>query len=369
MKTMILKFKWLIVLVIVIVLLIAGKALLGKQDAAAEVPGTQTVLAEKISREAKDQVLELTGTIEAQDNIIVTSKFGGKVKEVIADNGSKVNHGQILIYMEDTQQQNAVIQAQSSLNKARANLANVQKTYGRMEALYEAGAVSGNDYDNAKLAYDVALADVDLAQSALSNAQEALRDTKITSKLDGFVADCDIKEGQVVDVGTPLMTVQELSSVYLTVNINQEDITKVKQGQKAAVSADAFANVNFNGEVVILNPVADSASRSFEVKIRINNPDFLLKPGMFAEAEIVIDSPKMVISVPQTAVSGKEGVYYVFIADGNTAERRSVELGETIGQNIEVKSGLEEGEKLIVTNVNKLKDGDSIRITEEKQER
>lgn len=367
MKKYLLRFKWVIVVIIIIALIVMGKSFLDNQaDADTEtVSKAQMVQVEKIIKEEKNQTLELTGTIEAKDSIVVTSKFGGKIKEILIQNGIKANNGQILLLMDDTQQQNALIAAQNTLAKARANLNYVQKNFERMTTLYQAEAISRNDYDNSKLSYDVALADVNLAQASLSNAQEALQDTRVSNKLDGFVADCDIKEGQVVEVGTPLMTVQNLSSAYLVVNINQEDITKIKIGQKVNVSVDSLSETDFEGVVEIMNPVANSSSRSFEVKILVPNADFLLKPGMFAQAQIIFDSTKMAIMVPQAAVSGKDGVYYVYVVKGKMAERRLVELGDTVGQEIEVKFGIKEKEQLIISNVNKLKDGDAIQIAEE----
>ena len=366
MKKYLQKFKWVIVVIVIIVLIVMGKNFLESQaDAETEtVSRAQTVQVEKIVKKETKQLLELTGTIAAQNNIIITSKFGGKIKEILVDNGLKVNSGKTLLLIDDMKQQNSLIEAQSALNKARLSLNFSQQNLERMTKLYQAEAISKNDYDNTKLAYDIALADVNLAQAAFSNAQDALKDTRVSTQIDGFVAGCDLKEGQMVESGTPLMTVQDLSSAYVVVNINQEDITKIKLGQKVKVSVDSLSGIIFEGVVEIMNPVADSSSRSFEVKILVSNPDFLLKPGMFAEVQIDIDSSKMAITVPQAAVSGKDGVYYVYVVKGDMAERRTVELGDTFGQQIEVKSGLKEKEQLIISNVNKLKDGDSIQIAE-----
>lgn len=366
MKETLLKYKWAIVAVVIILVIFVVNHIISVQGDAMPVPKEQAVLVQEVEKTQKEQILELTGTLEARDNVIITSKYGGKVSDVLAENGEIVHSGQSLIIMDATEQRNAQIQAQNMLAKAQASANYIQKNYERMKNLYNAGAISKNDFDNAELAYQVAKADVNSAQATCSNAQEAVNDTSVSSKINGTVADCNIKAGQMVDAGTPLMTVQDLSSIYLVVNVNQDDINKITVGQKVKVTVDAFPDKTFNGTVEIMNPVADSASRSFQVKMLVENSEALLKPGMFAKSHIEFDAPKMAIAVPQSAVSGKDGLYYVFVTKDSKAEKRSVVLGDTIGQEVEVKSGLKEKEKLIISNVNKLKDGDAIQISKTK---
>lgn len=366
MKATLLKFKWAIVAIAIILIILLVNQIVSVQGDALTVPKEQAVLVQEIAKTEKKQILELTGTLEARDNVIITSKYGGKVSEVLAENGESVHIGQSLILMDATEQRNALIQAQNTMAKAQASANYIQKNYERMKNLYNAGAISKNDFDNAELSYQVAKADVNSAQAICSNAQDAINDTSVSTKINGTVADCTMKVGQMVEAGTPLMTVQDLSSIYVVVNVNQDDINKITVGQKVSVTADAFADKTFNGTVEIMNPVADSASRSFQVKMLVENSDALLKPGMFAKSQIEFDAPKMAIAVPQSAVSGKDGLYYVFVAKDDKAEKRPVVLGDTMGQEVEVKSGLKEKEKLIISNVNKLKDGDAIEISKAK---
>ncbi|NLI91313.1 MAG: efflux RND transporter periplasmic adaptor subunit [Peptococcaceae bacterium] len=365
MKKYIVKYKWPLVIFFICLVIVLGRNLLSKQASLSVVPNTQTVQVQKVGKENKVPALELSGSIEAHNSSVISSKFGGKIKIIPVDNGTKVEPGQVLLFMEDVQQQNGVLAARSALEKAKANLVNVQKTFEQTEELLKAEVVSQNDYDKAKLALDVATADVGAATAAFSNAEEVLRDTRIVSSLNGFVADRRMKEGQVVAAGTPLMTVQDISSVYIVVKVNQEFISQVKPDQSAEIVVEAYSGQKFQGKVELINPVADSTTRTFEVKIAVQNPDSLLKPGMYAKATLALGAPLQVISVPQTAVSGKEGLYYVFLAVENTAKRQAVEIGETMGKNIEIKSGLEEGQQLITSNVNKLKDGDPIQITDQ----
>jgi len=367
MKLNLWRYKWPIVIVLILIIIIAARLInINKEPDVTE--SEQAVLVQKISSEKKETVLELSGSIEAGSSIVVSTKYGGKVAEIPVNNGTKVNRGQNLLLFDDVQQANAVKAAKSALTKAQANFSNLQKSFEQMIELQAAGAVSRDDLDKTKLALDIARADTGAAEAALANASDAYNDARIISDLDGFVAGLQIREGQVVGAGTPLMTVQDVSSVYVVVKVSQESISKIKKDLPAEITLNTDSQEKFEGMVDQVNTVADSMTRSFEVKIIVSNSDFILKPGMFVRTKIRIGSPVDVVAVPQTAVIGKEGMYQVFTVEGNTAKRQIVETGDIIGEKVEIRSGVQVGQQIIVSNVNKLKDGDLISISQQKGE-
>jgi membrane fusion protein (multidrug efflux system) len=166
----------------------------------------------------------------------------------------------------------------------------------------------------------------------------------------------------MVSPGMPLFLVADVSSVYVVVNVKQDDLDKVKLGQPAQVIMADDDRHPLTGTVSILSPVANQAARVFEARIKVDNKDGLLKTGMFVKTRITTGEPLDILAVPQEAMSGQEGSYYVFVAEGNQARQRTVEIGTAWAGLIEVKSGLKAGDKVIVTNVNKLKDDDPIAI-------
>jgi membrane fusion protein (multidrug efflux system) len=146
-----------------------------------------------------------------------------------------------------------------------------------------------------------------------------------------MVANKSIKEGQVVGGRYPLMTVQDISSGYAVIQVNQEHIARIGKGLRAEVSVDTYPDKKFEGEVEIISPVADYISRTFEVKIIIGNPDGLLKPGTFAQTKINLGLKEDVISVPQTAISRQRRLILCLCCGGQQGQTQASEVRRYYG--------------------------------------
>ncbi|MGD0154171.1 MAG: efflux RND transporter periplasmic adaptor subunit, partial [Thermacetogeniaceae bacterium] len=134
----------------------------------------------------------------------------------------------------------------------------------------------------------------------------------------------------------------------------------IKTGLAAKVTTDAFSGRIFDGTVEAINPVAGSSTRVFETKIRVANSGQLLRPGMFVKVEIETGVPVTVIAVPQNAVVSNAGLYYVFLLEGGRVKRQQVQVGQVMGQLVEITSGLTEGQRVVLTDVSTLNDGDQV---------
>ncbi|MCL6639335.1 MAG: efflux RND transporter periplasmic adaptor subunit [Firmicutes bacterium] len=357
---------WLVPLAAVLVLgLWKGPSIWGKDRAPAVQPAVvQTVRAEETQTVKKENVLSFTGDVRALNETVISAKMAGKVSRVAVENGDAVSAGQGLVYLEDAEVTNQLLMNQAALEKAQANLAAVRANYERFKDLYRGGVIAKKDFDDVETALKVAEADAGSAAAAVANARESLRNTVITSPFDGVAANRNVSAGQVLSPGVALMSVLDISSVYVVVNVEQKDLAVVKPGLEAAVTVDTYPGRKFTGVVEIINPSANKTARVFETKIRVPNGEQLLKPGMFARVEIKTGEAEDVLAVPQSALTGKQGMYFVFLLEGDRAVRRQVEAGQVIDRLVEIKSGLAAGQKVIVTNVNKLKDQDTVRIAD-----
>jgi RND family efflux transporter MFP subunit len=364
------KSKWKLLLIIPVVVIIAfgvyragAKITADKnKDKPVEENNLQTVMVKEATKEKMENVLQFTGTMEAVNEASISSKVAGRVSRVAVNNGDSVTAGHGLVYLENTEYQNGLSASRAALQKALAGLETARANYDRFKELHTQSAVSNKDFEDVTTALTLAEADVSSASSSVANAEESLRNTTITSPIGGMVANRNVTVGQVLSAGVVLMTVADISSVYVVVNVGQKDISSLRPGMQATVTLDGYPGRTFAGVVDIINPVASKSARVFETKIRINNKDRLLKPGMFAKAEVKVGGEKEVVAVPRDALTDREGLYFVFLAGDGKAERHQVEIGQIIGQLVEIKSGLNPGQKIVVTNVNKLKDQDSIRI-------
>lgn len=311
----------------------------------------------------KQDVLELTGSVDALQTAVISAKTAGRTAEVLADNGEQVAAGQTLVKIEDADYVNALAASQAVLDKAQSNLANMKTNYQRYQELYKNGSISQKDYEDLENGLKAAQADADAATASAASAAEALKNTSISTPIPGLAANRNVKVGQFLATGTPVMVVEDISSVYVIVKVQQKDIQRLKVGLDSGVTVDAYPDKKFTGLLKIINPVADPSSRVFECKVQVENPEGLLRPGMFARCLIKVGENKEVLAVPLDALSSNQGLYYVFIPNGQVVKQQPVEIGDILGTMVEIKSGLSAGQPVVVSNVNKLKDQDSITVS------
>ena len=338
------------------------QSVLAKQKDLPQSIPVQTVHVMDVSNVKKGNSLDLYGSIEAINKVSVSSKLPGRVSKVTVENGQLADAGETLVVLEDQDYQALLLTNQDNLQKAQLRLSDLQADYEQYQKLLAGGAIPQHDLDKAKMAMEMAQIDLNSAQIGVDNAQLSIKGTVVTAPIVGVVANRSVTLGQRVSPGVPLMTLEDVSSVYAIVNIKQIDLPQVKEGMAVQVMPSDDDKQVLAGTVSLISPVANQAARVFEARVKIVNNSGVLKPGMFVKTRIELGRPEDVLAIPVYALSGKEGAYYVYVAEGNQARKRLVEIGATMGERIEIKSGLKPGEKVIVTNVNKLKDQDQIAI-------
>jgi len=197
------------------------------------------------------------------------------------------------------------------------------------------------------------------AESALLSTQLLLKETYIRSPITGVIAVKSMEAGEMVREDSVIATVMDISSVYISMNLNEKDIKKIRQGQKVSFTADAFEKDRiFYGTIVILTPVLDTKTRSVEVKAVVANTGSVLLPGMFARA--VIDTGESIkgILVPGSAViTGEDGRTVVYAVKNGLAVKENIVTGNVYGEDVHVIEGIKEGDKLIVRGLNSVYQG------------
>lgn len=308
--------------------------------------------------------LKLSGSIEGKTAATISAKLAGRIEQVLVKQGQLVQAGQVLAKLESVELANAVRTAEQAVAKAQIAYELEVNDYERYKTLYAQHAIAKQSLDSYDAKLRTAQAELASAIASQSSAEQQYEYGNITAPVDGVVANVTATVGQVVASGTSLMSVQDISEVYAIVNIEQKDLGKVTIGQKAEVTVDTYENKVFPGILDTINPEAGSANRMFSTKIKIDNAGGLLKTGMFIKTQLSTGAAVQVLTVPQSAVIQKQGLYYTFTAETNKAVRHQIEIGDVIGDTIQIKTGLEPGAKVITSNVNKLKNGDLIRIEE-----
>ena len=254
--------------------------------------------------------------------------------------------GQIIVSLNKSSPSAGYKQAKFTLELA-------EKEIGRIRALYKEGAVSVSQLDRQENAYE-------LAKSNFETVEELLN---IRAPISGVVTDIFIVEGQTVNPGQPVVRIAKFQELELEIKVGEKDIPFVSKGQQALIKTAYKENNHAVGKVDRIALSADPADRNFTVWITISNNDLSLKPGVFATAELIFDERKDVISADKLSLVDDNGGTYVFVVNNELkCEKRNIVTGIAGSDKIEVTSGLEIGEQVVVRGQNKLKGGEKVLI-------
>jgi membrane fusion protein (multidrug efflux system) len=233
----------------------------------------------------------------------------------------------------------------------------------------QAQAISQAELDNSTAALSVAKASV--------NEQKAIIEKKtIRAPFAGKLGIRSVDVGQYINPGVPIVTLQDLETVYLDFAIPQQDVTRIKTGQKVAIKSDTYVGRTFEGEITSINPKVEMNTRNVYVRASVANADHALLPGMFATAEITIGDASKRVTLPQTAITYNPYGTTVFLVDEKkeegsekpklTARQVFVKLGETRGDQVAILEGVKEGDIVVVAGQVKISNGALLEINNEK---
>ncbi len=249
-----------------------------------------------------------TGTLQPIDKVTVGAEVSGRIDEVLVDFNSKVTKGQVLARINTDELQARAVQSRASVAQAEANVAKAGNDLKRAVDLRTKGFVSQAAYDQALAARDVAAATLRNARAQADQAEANLAKAAIRSPIDGVVLDRKVERGQTVAASfqTPELFViaSDLTTLKLTVDIDEADIGELALGQEATFTVDAYAAKTFNAKVIELRNAARTVQNvvTYQGVLSVENNDGLLKPGMTATADITVKVVKDTISVPNGAL-------------------------------------------------------------------
>lgn len=409
---------WIVVaVVLLIVLLIFGKKAgwFGKSGDFKEVEITQIELLDIT------ETVAATGKIQPEVEVALSSEVSGEIIELPIKEGETVEKGDLLVKINPDLIQAAVSQSQAGLQNVRAQLAqaeaskmNAQLTYERNKTLFEKGVISKSEWDKSVTDFDMAKANVKAAyysvQSAAANVKQSvdnLSRTTIYAPMSGTISKLSVELGERVVgtaqmAGTEIVRVANLQKMEVEVDVNENDIVKVSVGDSTMVEVDAYLKREFKGVVSAIANSAENALTAdqvtnFKVKVSIlpesykdlteGKPESYspFRPGMTATVDIITNKKRNVIGVPISSIvvktdtsdtrkpktnevkSNTEKFEAVYVKEGDQAKLRVVKTGIQDESNIEILSGLKEGETVITgpyTTVTKLlKQGDKVEVT------
>jgi len=277
----------------------------------------------------------LTGRLEPIEEVTLIPKAAGEVTNVYVELGQKVTKGTILFELDKTQAATAYNQAKASYNDAQLN-------FSRMETLYREGAVSLQQYEQAKTAYTI-------ARESYTAAGDGISNYVVTAPIDGYITSINVDVGGIASQAVAAATIANIDKLEIDTSISEAIINKIKVGDKVKVLVASVSNTPFSGTVTALSPAPATGSLTYPMKVTLDNETAEVKPGMFAEVIVTSDKTVDVIALPSNAVLIKSGKTVVAaIEDGDRVVFKEVVVGVDNGELAEIKSGIKVGDTIVI---------------------
>jgi multidrug efflux pump subunit AcrA (membrane-fusion protein) len=344
-----------------------------------------------------------SGSVEGSETTDVAFQVSGKVARVFVEEGQHVGRGQLLAELEPTDYRNALDAANAQkqaaeavaqkadaglrkqeVEEARIDLHRWEDEYQRMRFLVERKSLPPNDFQKIEAAYhaareryemavegtrledrNAAMAQALAAKAQASEESKRLGDTRLLAPITGNLSMRRVDPGQTVAAGVPVLSIVNLNPAKVRVGVPEAEIGKVTAGAKAEVSVPSLGGRCFEGRVEIIGVSAEAASRTFAVKIVVPNPGPVLLAGMVAEARIFGPAKERVLTIPGEAIfrdpQGATNVY-VYSPESRRVYARRIEAGPPLGDEVEIRSGLNGDDQIVVAGQQKLREGTQVQI-------
>jgi membrane fusion protein (multidrug efflux system) len=305
-----------------------------------------------------------TGNLEGSEKAAISPKISGIMEEVLVREGNVLNKGDVLARFDDDDFRLQVKQVEAGLAQAKANFKNAEIELARKEELLKEQAIPQGLYDTFKARYEMAKAQRESAEVTLALAKQNLADTIVRSPISGVVDYRGIEPGEyyMTMSGKPIFRVVTINPIRTKFTLPEKYAGRAKVGQRVKISVDAFPGESFLGEVSVVNPSVDPISRTFNLEALIPNPDHRLKPGFFASVELIFWEKPDVFAVSQAIIGENDGKYYLFVVEDGKAVKREVFLGVKANSYVELVTGVEVGDLIVISGYEGLSDGRTVAI-------
>ncbi len=293
-----------------------------------------------------------SSTLETEETVDVYSRIGGLVMEVYAEESQQIQKGQKLLQIEKEEYELAE-------EKARLEYKTKLADFKRLKALQEEDLLSQEEFDNAELA---------LKQTEIAWKQAALnlKYTTITAPITGVIGDRFVRLGDRIQPSTKLYTITNLDEKIVRIYVPQGEFTKCYLKQRAVITSDVIEGERLDGYVKRISPVIDPQSGTFKVTVAVNDPQNRLRPGMFVNTELIVDTHENTRLIPKSALLYENERTYFFIVSEDSARKIEMQKGFEDAEKVEVLNDLPAGTQVVVLGQNGLKNGSKVRIIVER---
>ncbi len=321
-------------------------------------PPPETVTSTEVITAEWETLLTAIGSLKAVQGMTVAAELPGRVTRIHFKSGAMVSKGALLLEQDSSSERALLPGAKAASDLAKINLQ-------RADKLLAEKVVSQAEYDNAVTKFRQAIAEADDIQATI--AKKTIR-----APFSGRLGIRQVDLGQQLQSGQEIVSLQTLDPIYLNFSLPQQNLAKLSTGLTVRITSDAFPNRSVEGRLTTISPEIDSDTRNIRLQATLDNPDTILRPGMFVEAKVVLPAPKETLIIPATAVLYAPYSDSVFLIEeqpeesngeaGLVLRQQFVRLGEKRGDFVAVQSGLEPGQRLASSGVFKLRNGQQVII-------
>jgi multidrug efflux system membrane fusion protein len=357
--------RWFIIVGLLLALLVGGlvwfnyfRGQMIAQFFANNKPPPSSVSIAEAKSEVIPNLLTAVGGLAAVHQVDVTSDVSGRITDIMFAPGATVKAGNPLVQLFD-----APDQADLANFKAQATVAQLSLDRAKQLASRQFGPQA--TVDSAQAAYDQ-------AQAGIAKTEAIISQKLVRAPFDGELGVRHVEVGQFLTAGTQIVTLTDLSTLYANLTVTEKDSAALKVGQTVRILVDAYPGRTFEGKITAIEPQIATDTRNIRVQATLENPDHILKPGMFATTTVVLPDKPAVVTIPETAVDYTLYGDSVFLItekkadDGKTsltAVRTFVRSGNRIGGRAEILSGLKPGDRVVAVGQLKLQSGAAVAIS------
>ncbi len=319
----------------------------------------------RVEKKSIDLIVAAKGKVEALEEVDLAPKTLGRLKEVDVKEGDFVKKGDVVAVLENDEVKAQVEQAKANLLGTEAELKEAKQNLIRFNALFKRGIISRSELDSAQMKYDLAFSQIKKSEADLQYAEALLENTYIRAPFSGKIVRRFLDPGETITLEKllPIVTIADVSKIIVRAEIDETDIRKVKVGQPAVITADAYPGEKFKGKVTEIssavgkkkiisdNPAEMVDTKVLEVKIELDSGQ-KLNLGLNVDVTIFVHNKENVLALPLKAVRDLDGIASVKVKKNGSYEEKEVTTGLYDDENVEITSGLKEGDTVLLSNSN-----------------
>jgi membrane fusion protein (multidrug efflux system) len=309
--------------------------------------------------------IRVSGELVARQRTQLSAEVAGRITRVALEEGDPVEVGTAIIEIDPERRELEVRTARAQAAQAQATLEKERRELARVRTLRDSAVASQSRLDAAETALALARSGAEAARARQGVAERALRDASVKAPFAGLLARRHVNVGEFVQPGTPLFDLVSLDPIDVVFRVSEVDSGRVHKGQKVSVAVAPYPDREFEAVVDVVSPTIDSDTRTLRVRATLANPDGMLRPGLFARADLGVALRRGVVLVPEESVLERADGSVVFtLGSEGRVERRRVRTGDFRSEGVEIIEGLAPGETVVVRGHTNLVDGAAVRVTQ-----